>query len=126
MPETFSAKQVAVRIGTDAKTLRKFLRSSASPYEAVGQGGRYEFPKGDLAKIKKHFLQWQQGKRAATVTKADVEAAKVAIKNVNGKKPAPPPESISHPHREYVEEMDDEEPTMEELDEIESEELEID
>jgi hypothetical protein len=48
MPDTFSAKQVANRIGTDPKTLRKFLRSPSSPYEAVGQGKRYEFLDLDL------------------------------------------------------------------------------
>jgi len=65
MPEqsTFSAKQVATRIGTDAKTLRKFLRSPSSPYEAVGQGSRYEFPQDDLKKIKKAFDRWQSKKR---------------------------------------------------------------
>lgn len=67
MPDTFSAKQVANRIGTDAKTLRKFLRSSASPYEAVGQGGRYEFPKDELAAIKRSFVKWQTTKRPTTV-----------------------------------------------------------
>lgn len=63
MPDTFSAKQVATRIGTDAKTLRKFLRSKASPYEAVGQGARYEFPKEDLAEIKRIFQKWEKAKR---------------------------------------------------------------
>jgi hypothetical protein len=62
--QVYSAKQVASRIGTDAKTLRKFFRSSASPYNAVGQGGRYEFPAKDLEKIKTHFVAWQSGKGA--------------------------------------------------------------
>jgi hypothetical protein len=57
--ETFSAKQIARRIGTDAKTFRKWLRSSASPYPPVGQGKRYEFPKADLERIKLHFDAWQ-------------------------------------------------------------------
>jgi hypothetical protein len=56
--ETFSAKQVARRIGTDAKTFRKWLRSTASPYDAVGQGKRYEFPKPELKKIDELFHTW--------------------------------------------------------------------
>ena len=60
---TFSAKQVATRIGTDAKTLRKFLRSSSSTYDAVGQGGRYEFPIESLESIAREFKSWQSGKR---------------------------------------------------------------
>lgn len=57
--ETYSAKQVATRIGTDPKTFRKWLRSTASPYEAVGQGQRYDFPKADLPKIAKQFNAWK-------------------------------------------------------------------
>lgn len=60
--KTYSAKQVATRIGTDAKTLRKFFRSSASPFEAVGQGGRYEFPAKELPEIKKLFDRWNKAK----------------------------------------------------------------
>jgi hypothetical protein len=57
--ETFSAKQVARRIGTDAKTFRKWLRSSSSPYPAVGQGKRYEFPVKELPEIRLRFEVWK-------------------------------------------------------------------
>lgn len=62
--ETLTAKQVATRIGTDAKTLRKFFRSSNSTVEAVGQGGRYEFAKEDLEKIRSEFTNWNTNKPA--------------------------------------------------------------
>lgn len=62
----YSAKQVATRIGTDAKTLRKFFRSPASPYDAVGQGGRYEFPESMLPEVKKAFDKWNAGKSSST------------------------------------------------------------
>jgi hypothetical protein len=65
----YSAKQVATRIGTDAKTLRKFLRSPASPYDAVGQGKRYEFPQADLAEIKAAFNRWQSKAKAKPAPK---------------------------------------------------------
>lgn len=61
--DTLGAKQVARRIGTTAKIFRKFLRSPASPYESVGQGGRYEFPVSALPELKKAFIQWQTSKR---------------------------------------------------------------
>lgn len=61
--ETYTAKQVATRCGTDAKTMRKFFRSSHSTVEPVGQGGRYEFAATDLPKIKREFDSWS--KRAA-------------------------------------------------------------
>ena len=60
---TYSAKQVASRIGTDAKTLRKFFRAKSSSYEAVGQGARYEFPQSQLDVIRADFIAWQRGKR---------------------------------------------------------------
>lgn len=60
--KTFSAKQVATRIGTEAKILRKFFRDDNSGYKAVGQGGRYEFPESDLPAIKKAFDEWNKGK----------------------------------------------------------------
>lgn len=64
--ETLTAKQVATRIGTDAKTLRKFFRSPASTTEAVGQGGRYEFAKDDLPQIKEEFEKWNSTKTTRT------------------------------------------------------------
>lgn len=64
--ETLTAKQVATRIGTDAKTLRKFFRSPASTTKAVGQGGRYEFAKDDLPAIQEEFAKWNSGKTART------------------------------------------------------------
>lgn len=61
--KTYGAKQVASRIGTDAKTLRKFFRAKASPYDGVGQGRRYDFPQSMLPQIKKEFEEWQRTKR---------------------------------------------------------------
>jgi hypothetical protein len=58
---TFSAKQVATKLNTDAKTIRKFFRSAASTTEAVGQGGRYEFLESDLPQIKEEFEKWNSG-----------------------------------------------------------------
>lgn len=56
--ETYTAKQVAMRCGTDAKTMRKFFRSNYSTVEPVGQGGRYDFAASDLPKIKREFAAW--------------------------------------------------------------------
>lgn len=56
--DNLTAKQVATRCGTDAKTMRKFFRSSHSTVEAVGQGGRYEFAAADFSKIKREFDAW--------------------------------------------------------------------
>lgn len=76
--ETYTAKQVATRIGTDAKTLRKFFRSAASTVEPVGQGGRYEFDAADLPKIRAEFVKWNKGK-------ADRAAAAAAPRSARGR-----------------------------------------
>jgi enolase len=52
--EKFSAKEAAIQLGTDARTLRKFLRSSPD-FDSVGQGNRYEFTSKDIKALKKKF-----------------------------------------------------------------------
>lgn len=74
--QTFSAKEVAKELGMDARNLRKFLRSSKSPIEAVGQGNRYEFSAKDVAKLKKFF----DGTKAST-TETAAPATKKSKKN---------------------------------------------
>lgn len=71
---TFSAKQVATRIGTDAKSLRKFFRDPTSGYEAVGQGARYDFPASQLPEIKEKFDAWASTKAKRNRTSARVPA----------------------------------------------------
>lgn len=122
MPETYSAKQVANRIGTDAKTLRKFLRSSASPYTAVGQGKRYEFPKDELAEMKKLFNAWQT-KNRARMTKAET-TPKVDPDSARRTREAAFNKAVEE-GMELIDELDEGEPTDEELDDIEDEDLEI-
>lgn len=109
--DTLTAKQVATRIGTDAKVLRKFFRSAASTVEAVGQGGRYEFAKEDLDKIKSEFETWQSGNKARGSKRT---AGKTATKAERAKA-----EDIVEVDDEL--ELDDEEPTSEELDDLELE-----
>lgn len=58
--ETYTAKQIAARCGTDPKTMRKFFRSNNSTVEPVGQGGRYEFDAKDFPKIKREFDAWRK------------------------------------------------------------------
>lgn len=115
--ETLTAKQVATRIGTDAKTLRKFFRSSNSTVEAVGQGGRYEFAKEDLEKIRSEFTNWSSNK-PARAPKGSKKAA------------AEPKRKVEDIPEEDLE-LDDEEleldgSQLEDNDEIEDDELDDD
>ena len=70
MTEEFkSAKEVARALGTDARTLRKFLRSSDSPFEAVGQGGRYNFDDEDVKLLERAFNGHLRKKKTPTKPK---------------------------------------------------------
>lgn len=71
---SLSASDMAAAVGTDPRTLRKFLRAS-SHFEACGQGKRYTFTKKDVASVKKHFAAWRkETERASANKKAEKEA----------------------------------------------------
>lgn len=113
--ETYTAKQVATRIGTDAKTLRKFFRSTASTVEPVGQGGRYEFDAADLPKIRDEFTKWNSGKTTRTPGEKKAKAPR-------GSRQAPPSATVIEEDDEVLElDDEDEEPTDDELAEIDDE-----
>lgn len=56
-----NSREVADRLGTDARTLRRFLRDPKSTFQAVGSGGRYEFTENDLPALEKRFKVWLEG-----------------------------------------------------------------
>ena len=122
--DTYTAKQVATRIGTDAKTLRKFFRSPNSTVEPVGQGGRYEFDAADLPKIREEFTKWNSTKATRT-PKAPGEKKPRQSKG----RSAPANVELIEEDDEILEldddELDDEEldlePTDEELEELDDE-----
>jgi hypothetical protein len=97
--KTFGAKQVATRIGTDAKTFRKFLRSPASPVSAVGQGKAYEIPESDLPKIAKAFNKWKNNgaakKKNGPAEKAEPVADEVETAQANDVDAEPSPEDLA-------------------------------
>lgn len=71
--------QYASELSTDAKTLRKFLRSVTPRDEQPGKGGRWVL-KGDkrtIAKDRKRFLAWQKEQADAAAERA-AKAAKDA------------------------------------------------
>lgn len=130
--QKLSAKEAALQLGTDARTLRKFIRQSEE-FEAVGQGNRYEFTKGEIGKLKKAFMAWSVGgkkpvqgteKKASKVEEPEEEVDEIIIDDEDDN---------PHPHRttgedevEYAEEDDSEwadfdGPTDDEIEEIELE-----
>lgn len=57
--EEYSAKQVATRLGVDAKKLRKFFRGKYSQDAGVGRGGRYIFKPEELERIRIEYAEWR-------------------------------------------------------------------
>lgn len=125
---TYTAKQLARKLNTDPKTLRKFLRSKESPIEAVGQGGRYEFDADAAKLIAKGFKGWGGVKP----TKLKDEVADEALEEVTDEETEPEPPKKRAPRKprasktveppvveDAVEELEDLEPAAEELEEIE-------
>lgn len=112
--QKLSAKEAAAELGTDARTLRKFLRSKASPIEPVGQGNRYEFTAKEVKALKKAFISWgstSKAKAEKPAREAEPETEDV-VDEMTG---------------DLIEDLDDlEEPSDEDLDEIDIEEIEID
>lgn len=54
-------RAVADQLGTDPKTLRRFIRSNACPFDAVGAGGRYDFTPADVTAMADPFRAWSAG-----------------------------------------------------------------
>lgn len=108
--KTMTTATLADALDTDPRTLRKFLRSSASPVESVGKGSRYSLPatKTALADFGKRFAAWEKAQGEA---KAKRDAA------------ADAPDAPEAPADDAVIENDDAldddaDPTDAELDEI--------
>jgi hypothetical protein len=64
--EYLTAKQVAKELEVNQRELRKFLRHSDSPFEAVGQGARYQFDREDADLLKEAFNKHIASKKTRT------------------------------------------------------------
>lgn len=114
--ENYSAKQAAMRLATDARTFRKFLRSSHCSFEAVGQGKRYEFTHEELMTLRDEFIEWREYCEARRTTDRNQPGQSVPISQV---KPNPevqfstPPEEMTFSFEDQS--FHEAEPTEEEL-----------
>lgn len=54
----FTASSAAAELGTDGRTLRRFLRTADSGFTPVGSGGSYEFTTSDMPKLRANFSKW--------------------------------------------------------------------
>ena len=63
---TLTTKAVADKLGTDAKTLRVFLRATS---KGLGPGARYDFTAKDVPTLKAKFTKWANERAAAKAAK---------------------------------------------------------
>jgi hypothetical protein len=66
---------VATRLNTTARTLRRFLRAD-STYANAGSGGKYDFQESDIPVLVKRFAKWSSKSRPAPANPADVSTPK--------------------------------------------------
>lgn len=75
----FTTAQVAEKLDTTPRTLRKFLRSDARDRNAAdslpGKGSRYAIEGKDIAPLKKRFATWQVAQAAAAQARKDAAEA---------------------------------------------------
>lgn len=69
-----NTNEVAERLETDPRTLRRFLRSDASPIEPVGKGKRYVLDNRTLKLVQKSYAVWAASKGNAVTALKDVPA----------------------------------------------------
>jgi hypothetical protein len=77
---TMTPTEFASVVGSDGKTVRKFLRSITPREAQPGKGSRWALPatKRDVTKLQKQFNEWsakQAEERAARAQKAAEDAA---------------------------------------------------
>jgi len=64
--EMLTAKAAASKLGTDARTLRKFLRKENG---VIGQGQRWEIDPADIPALKERFDAWAKGGQSRSESK---------------------------------------------------------
>jgi predicted transcriptional regulator len=70
---TLSAKELAQELGTDGRTVRKYLRATvrAAGIANPGKGQRWSIDRKDVRKIRKDFAVWEAARVAAETTESD-------------------------------------------------------
>jgi dTDP-D-glucose 4,6-dehydratase len=75
---TITPKVLAEKLGTDAKTCRKYLRSLTPVEDRPGKGGRWAIESKQVATLKKGFAAWDAARREEIARRKAEEAAKAA------------------------------------------------
>lgn len=80
---TLSAKELAVQLETDGRTVRKFLRQvvRAAGLESPGKGQRWAIESKDVKKLKTHFVRWNAAQVAARQEAKNAPEADITIED---------------------------------------------
>ena len=70
---TITPKEFAQKLGTDPRTVRKFLRSEAGMNSRVGKGSRWALESKQIASLTKKFRKWDEARK----TTDEVDAPEV-------------------------------------------------
>lgn len=74
MAGSITTAEVATELGTDTRTLRKFLRDTRGEGKAVvGKGARYSFEKKEIRSLKSQFSKWVVARDAQKAAKAEAD-----------------------------------------------------
>lgn len=94
MTKTLNPKELAVELDSDAKRVRKFLRSKDSGLaaEAPGKGGRWAIEARKVKGLKAKFARWDEADRKAT---ADAKAARNAAATTETPEDAPEGDEVT-------------------------------
>lgn len=61
---TITPKEFAQKLGSDPRTVRKFLRSEAGMNSRVGKGSRWSLETKQIAGLTKKFRKWDEARKA--------------------------------------------------------------
>lgn len=76
MANTMTPAEFAVEVGSDGRTVRKFLRSITPKEDQPGKGSRWSLPatKREVTKLQKQFAEWSEAQEKARTERAEKAA----------------------------------------------------
>lgn len=116
---SLSAKEVAIKLDTDARTLRKFLREVTDPDDQPGQGGRWIFEAKQVKGLKKQFDEWRssqatpkkKGKKAKSTAAVEIDDEELEEVELDD-------DEIEDPDDEDLEELEDDDDEDDDIEEL--------
>lgn len=108
---TYTTAEVAEKLETTPRTLRKFLRADAKERGTTdalpGKGSRYALAGKEIAPLKKRFTKWQAAEAQARKERAEkaAEEAAAAVEN-DADETADDAETESEPTADELDEID--------------------